>query len=581
MAHGKGDGEGVRSLFDSLLGRGDGDGDFAIDDDPIDADRTDDGWDEGDGSPVEGEEGFVGDDGRPEDWDDEDDANWWETVAGLWRGHAGDARDDDDEAIPIAEDEEEVSDPADGDGEDPGGDASGGVPDGDAPETADEPGDKDDEEGRDDREAPVDDPGDEGDAVEDAAEDEAGEPADAGDDASAGDAPAGESADEASAPVPAVPAKPVRHRPVPSPGAFRGQPLGSVPGRPTRLSPEPVSPAGAVRDATHSFGSRADDVLLPNAQAPLPAGSREDSRGSGVRLRWVAVASALAALAGFAVGVISHVELPTDEVSVTLGSPVASASVAANDLDATVATLSYKGKAIEVSFREAIEAAGPLSDAALPDGSYAAPSSEDALAAARGEVILADAAERGIDEGDAVSSWVSDRYGLSSVADLAKAMGASEEEALRQVRGPAVAQALMAKAVGAGFPSAPSAPYEPASGDRTARVARYATYVRNLDEQDPGLADAALAGYAYDGEVASYDMAVAAYEEALSRWETRSGRLEARWEEYLNGLLDDADIHIRTCAVPVDGEGGDDPDAPAGSDDRQVPGDAPAEGQQS
>ena len=177
-----------------------------------------------------------------------------------------------------------------------------------------------------------------------------------------------------------------------------------------------------------------------------------------------------------------------------------------------------------------------------------------------------------------MSSWVSNRYGLSSVADLAKAMGASEEEALRQMRGPAVAQALMAKAVGAGFPSAPSAPYEPASGDRTARVARYAAYIRNLDEQDAGLADAALESYAYDGEVASYDMAVAAYEEALSRWEARSKRLEARWEECLNGLLDDADIHFRTCATPVDGEGGDPSDAPEGGDGQSTADDAQGEG---
>lgn len=576
MAYGKGDGEGERSFFDSLLGRGGGDAASAGDGSPVDvgddADDVDDDGEDCDGAPVERETEFAGNDGRPEEWD-EGGGHWWETITDVWRESAlPSGRDDDDDAVAIADDE---------DADDGGGDAP--APAGDDAGDADGAADAADADGN----SPAD-AADAGDGA-DESQDGDGEPVDVGDPDGTGASGASDESGESAAPPqddrggssPAGHGEPPSPRRAPETRSRRGQPpapearrtpspdrrvrpAGPAPGQRPRMSPEPVSSSGAVRDATHSFGSRADDVLLPNARRPVPAGASRASdgpRGIGVR-RVVAVAAA-AVLAGFAIGVVSHVELPTDKVSVELGNPVASASVGEEALDADAATLSYAGKAIRVSLRQAIEAGRPLSEARLDDGSYAAPSAEDVLAAVRGEVILADAAARGIAEEDAVSSWVSSRYGLASVADLAREMGVPEEEAFRQVRGPAVAQALMEKAVGAGFAAPPAAPYEPASGNKSERVARYATYVNNLDDVDKGVADAALGGYAYDGSVASYDMAVATYEEALSRWEERQSRLEARWDEYLNALLSAADVHIRTCSVAAvdEGDSGKAPDA--------------------
>ena len=583
MAYGKGDGEGGRSLLDSLLGR-DGETGGSVDDGvtPGEAD------DERDGTPVEGETEFAGSDGPPEEWEDEGGGHWWETITDVWRETSSHAlHDDDDDEVAVADDEPKdageappADDGAGGTTADPDtnataghverddGDAPEGTPDEDPGETrdaSDAPDSLSDGTGSDsDAHAPSesqdDEPGSSGFSPADGKEPGAGagEP-------SPGRDPGGDESEQGERPSPQRRAEPMPrprrhpgsgsdawHAPVPDP---RLRPPGAVSGQRPRMSPQPVFSSGAVRDATHSFGSRANDVLLPNARSPVPAGSVTDRGAASKGSLWKRVAVvAVAVLAGFAIGVVSHVELPTDKVSVMLGDPVASESIGEDGLDADAATLSYAGKAVRVSLRQAIETRRPLSEARLEDGSYEAPSAEDVLAAVRGEIILANAAERGITEDDAVSAWVSSRYGLSSVADLAREMGVPEEEALRQVRGPAVAQALMEKVVGSGFSPPPPAPYEPASGNRSERVARYATYVNNIEDESAGVVDATLDGYAYDGSTASYDMAVVVYEEAMSRWEDRQDRLAARWDTYLSALLSSADVHIRTCSVTVDSD---------------------------
>ena len=234
---------------------------------------------------------------------------------------------------------------------------------------------------------------------------------------------------------------------------------------------------------------------------------------------------------------------------------VGSSTLTEDQLDATVATWSYKGATHEITARQAIESQYSLDAVKGDDDTYPAPSAQIVLAYVQNEILVADAESRGITVSDDEAAASAEKtLGISDWATIAQQYGTSEDQAKEIVKRNTMVQKLYAEVV-PDAATAPTAPTEPADGNQDAASKDYADYIIGLagDEWDAekgawksedGAIASALKGQSFTADSATYTQALTAYSAAYQEYAANSSKASSSWIEYENGLFAEANLQM-------------------------------------
>lgn len=234
---------------------------------------------------------------------------------------------------------------------------------------------------------------------------------------------------------------------------------------------------------------------------------------------------------------------------------VSAPTFAESELDATVATWSFKGATHKITAREAIESQYSLESVKGDDDTYPAPSADSVLAYVRNRILLEEADKQGIELGDEeLSEAAESSLGTSDFSTIASQYGVSEDQAKQIVREQGTIQKLY-QSVMTDAPTMPEAPTEPESGDENEANAEYAAYIIDLagDEWDAeagtwaaldGAYATALSGEEITPESASYLQAQKAYAVAYQQYLSESQDASTKWTAYVNELFGEADVEL-------------------------------------
>lgn len=236
-------------------------------------------------------------------------------------------------------------------------------------------------------------------------------------------------------------------------------------------------------------------------------------------------------------------------------------TLGSGELDSTVATYTSNGTTTAVTARQVLEEVQGSSElTANDDGTYDVPSASNVLSYVQNEVILADAASRGITASDEeIDAFVTDTIGLTDVAEVASSYGISEDAARSMVEDAVVLSKLQDEVVTTVLPEYPTAPTEPAEGEEDVATSEYASYVIGLlgDEWDAEANDwartdgdyyATLSSYEISNDSATYAAASAAYSVAASAYQTASTQLNEEWNAYTDSVLSTVTVQLGSIA---------------------------------
>lgn len=269
-------------------------------------------------------------------------------------------------------------------------------------------------------------------------------------------------------------------------------------------------------------------------------------RGSSVATPIWIVLIAVAAVLGFVLGGRLH-------GSAGFGTLGGKTTLSESELDAVVATYTYHGSNHEITAREALAQQSSLDAVRISDGTYAMPSAESVLAAARTAVLMAEVEERSISVSDEeLAAYVQQTFGTDDVASLASTYDMDEATARDRLRESAAIAKLRGEVVqtGAGEPSAPAEPAEDAWDTPTADYAAYIIGLagdewdseRGVWASDDGPFATALKEYDVRADAATYEAAQTAYNVAYQQRSASINAASIEWTEYVNGLLADANL---------------------------------------
>lgn len=240
--------------------------------------------------------------------------------------------------------------------------------------------------------------------------------------------------------------------------------------------------------------------------------------------------------------------------------PTGTATVAEKDLDSTYATYTYNGKTETVTVREALDQVGGAESALQEDGTYAIPSAEAALSAARNAILMQEADARDITVSDEdLAAFAEQALGTSDYDAIASTYGMDAEEVKTLLMESARMSALRDAVVGEDAPEMPESPDECEEGKEDEATKEYAKYIIALageewdaDKDTWAAADGpyatALADYEVSKKGASYNAAQAAYFVAYQQYSEVESELSDKWTEYVNGMLGGASIQIASLA---------------------------------
>ena len=235
-------------------------------------------------------------------------------------------------------------------------------------------------------------------------------------------------------------------------------------------------------------------------------------------------------------------------------------TLSAGELDSTVATYTVDGRTVSVTAREVLEeSSGDAELTANEDGTYDVPSASDVLTYAQNQIILADAAARGLTAtDDEIDEFISSSLG-TDLSTLATSWGIDEDAARSVVADAVTMRKLQDEVATTELPEQPTAPSEPAEGAEDEPTAEYAQYVIGLlgDEWDADANDwartdgtyyATLSGYEISNDAATYAAASAAYSVASSVYEEAYNQVSEELSAYTDALLSKATIQIGSLA---------------------------------
>lgn len=267
---------------------------------------------------------------------------------------------------------------------------------------------------------------------------------------------------------------------------------------------------------------------------------------------WVAIA-----VVALVVGVLAGHYLLGSSGTVSLDGRT---TLAASELDSTIATYTFDGQTTAVSAREVlVEANGGADPSANDDGTYDIPTASTVLTYVQNEIILQDAEDRGITASDEdVDEFVEESFG-TDLATLASSWGIEEDAAREMVAEAVIMRKLQDSVASTTLPDLPDEPEAPADGEEDEPTAEYAQYIIDLlgDEWDAdantwartdGSYYATLSSYDISNDSATYAAATAAYGVAASEYQEAYTQISEELGDYSAALLSRATIQLGSLA---------------------------------
>lgn len=228
-------------------------------------------------------------------------------------------------------------------------------------------------------------------------------------------------------------------------------------------------------------------------------------------------------------------------------------TIGEDDLDRVVATYVLDGEVFEITARDAIAQSSSLDAIRNADGSYAAPSVESVIAAARAAVVMREVEARNITVSDEeIAAYAMQTFGTDDFGELATAFTMDDQTVRDRLRESASMAKLRSQVVTVDTVP-PEEPLGPEDGNLEAASEDYANYILALagDEwdsehgiwtEDGGPFATALKDYDVRADSATYGAAMTAYNVAYQLYSANTVTANTQWTEYVNGLLAQASL---------------------------------------
>lgn len=238
------------------------------------------------------------------------------------------------------------------------------------------------------------------------------------------------------------------------------------------------------------------------------------------------------------------------------GSALGKTTLQESELDTTIATYVYNGKSHSLSARDVITSQSSLGSSKKDDGSYALPTADKVLAAARSQILEDEVESRNIEVSDEDRDAFATQYiGTTDYDSVASSYGMDADTVKKMVSQSAALAKLRSQVVTTDAGTQPTAPEKPESGKEDEATEAYAQYIIGLagDEWDSsanawkssdGDYATALADYTVTNDSATYEAAQAAYYVAYQKYSTAASAAATQWTDFVNGLLSKATISI-------------------------------------
>lgn len=307
----------------------------------------------------------------------------------------------------------------------------------------------------------------------------------------------------------------------------------------------------AEKDAEPEKDAEAEKGVEPEKDAPAEtaAGSDAPAEDAAAKrgiptLGWVALV-----VVALAVGLLVGRFMPGDAGAIALSGKT---TLAASELDSTIAAYTYKGETVKVTAREVIDEMGGTEDTANDDGTYTVPAASDVVTYAQNQIILADAEDRGLTATDEETDELAEQtFGTTDYDSISSTYGYDKD----YIATMATITKLRDAVVDVTLPEQPTAPDSPEDGQEDVATAEYASYVIDLlgDEWDAeagtwartdGEYYATLSSYEFTADAATYDVAQAAYQVAYGAYSDAYTELSNEWVAYTRSLLSNATIQL-------------------------------------
>ena len=326
--------------------------------------------------------------------------------------------------------------------------------------------------------------------------------------------------------------------------------------------------SGAARSQTSDSmpkarKARADNHLPRTQMAQAVLASPETVRKTKRRrsaglptLMWLLLV-VLAALGGWFVGFVLMGGVGSHAAYGTL---TQKAALSESELDEVVGSYTLEGKRYDITAREALEQESSIDAARNQDGTYAMPSAEEVLAAARTAVLQREIDKRGITVSDEeVLAYAQAQFGTSDLAALAGSYAMDEATVKARMSESAAMAKLRDQVIGVGA-SVPQPPIEPQEGAAENPTEEYAAYVIALagsewdSERDAwasteGPLASALKDFEISSQGATYEAARTAYNVAFQAYNDRMTVAGTEWSAFVNELLCQAKVAISSLVA--------------------------------
>lgn len=247
--------------------------------------------------------------------------------------------------------------------------------------------------------------------------------------------------------------------------------------------------------------------------------------------------------------------------SSTGGSLGGKTSLTESELNSTIATYTYNGKAHELSARDVILETSSLDSMKNDDDTYQVPNADSVISVARNKIVSAEAESQGITISDEdLATYAEDTLGTNDFSSIASSYSMDEDSVKSLLRESAQMSKLREQKVGEDTSTAPEAPTAAEEGKEAEPTAEYAQYIISLagDEWDAankkwasedGDFATAMSSYQFNGETATYEAAESAYYAAYQKYSEKQSELSEQWTEFVNSLLANASISISTLVA--------------------------------
>ena len=264
----------------------------------------------------------------------------------------------------------------------------------------------------------------------------------------------------------------------------------------------------------------------------------------------------LIAVVALAVGVaLGHFFMGGSGSSISLNGRT---TLSESELDSAIATYTFDGASHKITARDVLTFGG-TELAANEDGTYSVPGAQSILNYAQTQIMLDDAAKRGITAtDDDINEFIASSYGSDvDLETFASSMGMTEDAAREMFEYWVIISKLGEDVAGGTLPEAPVEPTAPEEGEEETPTAEYAEYIIGLvgDEWDAdantwassdGDYYATLSSYEISNDSATYAAASAAYSVAYTKYQEAYTAAAEEQNAYTTDLFSRADIQIGT-----------------------------------